>query len=98
MAQRTGRQLLRVLPARQQPGVVHPAVLRLAAAVHNKLTWIRRARPGLAVHRQSGGAAEAGPSALLLLRAHSHGHPERAREEADPEPDLPVRRRQFPVL
>lgn len=90
VAQRAERQLVRFIPARQQP-VVHPALLRLAAAVHNKLTWIRRARPGLVVHRQPGGAAEVGPSTLLLLGAHRHGHPECAREEADPESDLPVR-------
>lgn len=98
VAQRAGRQLIRVLPARKQPGVVHPAFIRLAAAVHNELTWLWWARPGLAVHRQPGRAAEAGPAALLLLRAHSHGHPECAREEADPEPDLSVRRRQLPLL
>lgn len=96
--QRAGRQLLRVLPAREQPGVVHPAVLRLAAAVPDELTWLRRARPRLAVHRQPGGAAEAGAAAVLVLCAHRHGHPERAREEADPESDLPVRRRELPVL
>lgn len=98
MAQRAGRQLLRILPARKQPGVVHPALLRLAAAVHHELTWLWRARPGLAVHRQPGGAAEAGAAAVLLLRAHRHGHPERAREEADPESDLSVRGRQLPLL
>lgn len=98
VAQRARCELLCVLPARQQPGVVHAALLRLAAAVLNKLTWVQRARPGLAVHSQPGGAAQVGAAALLLLCAHRHGHPERAREEADSEPDLPVRRRQFPLL